>query len=94
MLLREESFSEFDNSRDPSGEFSPDGEYEGPMSLSCAMCKHFLFTDFELERSHQALLKRILAEVGQQGWSELTKLHMKGCCLGFYAGIDVVFPGK
>ena len=64
MLLREEGLSEFDNSRDLSGEFSSDGEYES-----------------------------ILAEPGQQGLSERTQLHVKGCCLGFYAGL-VVVTGK
>ena len=39
MLLREEGLSEFDNSRDLSGEFSSDGEYEGPTSLPCVVTK-------------------------------------------------------
>ena len=93
MLLREEGFSEFDNSLVLSDEFSSDGEYEGPTGLPCVMCKHLLFTNFRLARSHQAQLERILAEPGQQGLSERTQLHVKGCCLGFYAGL-VVVTGK
>ena len=64
------------------------------MDLPCEMCSHFLFTEFKLARDHKAQFERILAEPGQQGLSERAKLHMKDCCLGFYAGLDDVVGGK
>ena len=83
-----------ENSQNLSGELSSDDEYCGPMDLPCEMCSHFLFTEFKLARDHKAQLERILAEPGQQGLSERAKLHMKDCCLGFYAGLDDVVGGK
>ena len=94
MLAQEVSFSDSDNSQDLSGEMLSDEEYEGPMDFHCEMCTHFLYMDFKLVRSHKAQLERILAEPGQKGFSDKAKLHMRNCCLGFYAGLDIVVAGK
>ena len=60
------------------------------MDLPCEMCQHFLYTEFTLARGHKAVLERIMAEPGQQGFSDKAKLHIQNCCLGFYAGLDAV----
>ena len=94
LMMEETSFSGSEDSQNLSGELLSDYEYCGPMDLPCKMCSHFLFTEFKLARDHKAQFERILAEPGQQGLSERAKLHMKNCCLGFYAGLDDVVGGK
>ena len=64
------------------------------MDLPCEQFSHFLFTEYNRARDHKAQLERILAEPGQQGLAERAKIHMKNCCLGFYAGLDDVVGGK
>ena len=94
MLLDENSFSESETSQNISGELEEDDEYCGPMDLPCEQCSHFLFTEYDRARDHRAQLERILAEPEKHGLSEGAKLHIKDCCLGFYAGLDDVIGGK
>ena len=79
------SFSSSDDSQNLSGELLSEEEYDGPMSLPCEMCQHFLYTKFAPARSHKALLERIMAEPGQSGFSDLALSHIQDCCIGFYA---------
>ena len=91
-LAEEMSFSSSDDSQNLSGELLSEEEYDGPMSLPCEMCQHFLYTQFARARSHKALLERIMAEPGQRGFSDTALSHIQDCCLGFYAGLDAVDP--
>ena len=83
-------FSNSDNSQNLSGELLSEEKYDGLMNLPCEMCQHFLYTNFAHARGHKALLEHIMAEPGQCGFSDTTLSHIQDCCLGFYAGPDVV----
>ena len=93
MLMEEISFSESETSQNLSSELSDD-EYCGPMDLPCEKCSHFLFTKYNQARDHRALLEHILAEPEKHRLLESAKLHIRDCCLGFYAALDNVVGGK
>ena len=91
-LAEDMSFSSSDDSQNLSGELLSEEEYDGPMSLPCEMCQHFLYTHFACARGHKALLERIMAEPGQCGFSDMALSHIQDCCFGFYAGLDAADP--